>query len=96
MDPIDSKVKLRSKVSTSSKPKYGVDVINSQITDISVKEIFEPLAVKEQVINAATEASSMILRIDNVIAAGKSKTPSGPAPGGYGGYGGMGEGMPEM
>jgi thermosome len=87
MDPIDSKVQLRSKVSTNSnKPKYGVDVINSQIADMSKKEIFEPLAVKEQVINAATEASSMILRIDNVIAASKSKSPSGPSPG-YGGGG---------
>jgi thermosome len=100
MDPIDSQVQLRSKVSTTSKPKYGIDVINAKIADISQKEIFEPLAVKEQVINAATEASSMILRIDNVIAANKSKTPSGPSPGGYGGYGGMGAGMdggmPEM
>jgi chaperonin GroEL (HSP60 family) len=87
MDPIDSKVQLRSKVSTNSnKPKYGVDVINSQIADMSKKEIFEPLAVKEQVINAATEVSSMILRIDNVIAASKSKSPSGPSPG-YGGGG---------
>ena len=32
----------------------------------------------------------MILRIDDVIAAGKSKGPSGP-PGGGGGMGGMGE-----
>jgi archaeal chaperonin len=98
MDPIDSQVQLRSKVSTSNKPKYGIDVINAQIADVSQKEIFEPLAVKEQVINAATEASSMILRIDNVIAAGKSMSPSGPSPG-YGGGGmgaGMNEGMPEM
>jgi archaeal chaperonin len=94
MDPIDNQVQLRSKVSASNKPKYGIDVINAQIADVSVKEIFEPLAVKEQVINAATEASSMILRIDNVIAAGKSKSPSGPSPG-YGG-GGMDGGMPEM
>lgn len=98
MDPIDSQVQLRSKVSTSNKPKYGVDVINAKISDVYVKEIFEPLAVKEQVINAATEASSMILRIDNVIAAGASKVPSGPSPG-YGGGGmgpGMDGGMPEM
>src|SRR5215211_7805239 len=92
MDPIDSQVQLRSKVSTSNKPKYGIDVINAEIADVSVKEIFEPLAVKEQVINAATEASSMILRIDNVIAAGESNASSGPSPG-YGGGGGMGAGM---
>src|SRR5919106_9660 len=71
MDIIDSKVQLHTKVSTSNKPKYGIDVINAKIADVSVKEIFEPLAVKEQVINAATEASSMILRIDNVIAFSK-------------------------
>ncbi|HEX5185502.1 MAG TPA: thermosome subunit beta [Nitrososphaeraceae archaeon] len=94
MDPIDSRVQLRAKVSNSIKPKYGVDVVNAKIADVSAKEIFEPLAVKEQVINAATEVSSMILRIDNVIAASKSKSPSpsGPSPG-YGGYGGMGAGM---
>ena len=92
MDPIDSQVQLRSKVSATNKPKYGIDVINARISDIFVKEIFEPLAVKEQVINAATEASSMILRIDDVIAASKSKSPpSGPSPG-YGNDG-MGPGM---
>ena len=96
MDPIDSQVQLRAKVSTSNRPKYGIDVIDAKISDVSVKEIFEPIAVKEQVINAATEASSMILRIDNVIAAGKSNTPSSPSPG-YGGMGpGMDGGMPEM
>ena len=93
MDPIDSKVQLHTKASTSNKPKYGIDVIHGKISDVSVKEIFEPLAVKEQVINAATEASSMILRIDNVIASSKSKTPTGPS------HGSMGDGMngmPEM
>ena len=95
MDPIDSKVQLHTKASTSNKPKYGIDVIHGKISDVSVKEIFEPLAVKEQVINAATEASSMILRIDNVIASSKSKTPAGPPYGGGMGAG-MNEDMPEM
>jgi chaperonin GroEL (HSP60 family) len=51
---------------------------------MAAKDIYEPLAVKEQVINAATEVADMILRIDDVIAASKSKTP----PGGRGGAGG--------
>jgi chaperonin GroEL (HSP60 family) len=84
LDPIDSKVELHAKVSTSNTPKYGIDVIQGKISDVSVKEIVEPLAVKEQVINAASEASSMILRIDNVIASSKSKTPTGPSPGSMG------------
>ena len=95
MDTIDSKVQLHTKVSTSNKPKYGIDVINGKVSDVYAKEIFEPLAVKEQVINAATEASSMILRIDNVIASSKSKTPAGSPYGGGMGTGMNGD-MPEM
>ena len=93
MDPLDTQVQLRAKA-TTSKPKYGIDVLNAKVADLSAKDVYEPLAVKEQVINAATEAACMILRIDDVIAAGKSNMPSGPSPGGVGGgYGGMGEGM---
>jgi archaeal chaperonin len=89
MDPLDTQVQIRAKA-TTAKPKYGVDVLNAKIADLSSKDIYEPLAVKEHVINAATEAASMILRIDDVIAASKSKMSSGPAHGGGGGYGGGG------
>jgi archaeal chaperonin len=51
--------------------------------------VIEPLAVKEQIIRSATEAACMILRIDDVIASSKMKTPPMP-PGGGGGMGGMG------
>jgi len=51
-------------------------------------DIFEPLSVKEQIIKSATEAASMILRIDDVIAS--SKSPGGMPPGGMP-PGGMGE-----
>jgi chaperonin GroEL (HSP60 family) len=92
MDPLDTQVQLRAKA-TTAKPKYGVDVLSLKIADLSAKDIYEPLAVKEQVIKAATEAASMILRIDHVIAASSSKTTSGPTPGGGGGYGSGGDGM---
>jgi len=39
----------------------GIDVIQGKVSDISINEIVETLAVKEQVINAACEASSMIV-----------------------------------
>ena len=48
-------------------------------------DVVEPVAVKEEIIRAATEASCMILRIDDVIASGKSKAPAGPPGGGMGG-----------
>jgi chaperonin GroEL (HSP60 family) len=53
--------------------------------------VYEPLAVKKQIIKSATEASTMILKIDDVIAAGKMRAPSTPPGGPGGGYPGMGE-----
>jgi thermosome len=89
MDPIDTQVQLRTKITTSDKPKYGIDVINKKIADMTARNIYEPLAVKENIVNGATEVASMILRIDDVIAASKSQAPAGPpGGGGAGGYGG--------
>ena len=90
MDPLDTQVQLRSKSSTG-KARYGIDVLNGKVADMAAKDIYEPLAVKEQVINAATEAACMILRIDDVIAASKPKDM--PKPGGGPGGGGMGSDM---
>src|SRR5687768_3015880 len=89
MDPLDTQAQLRSKTS-QAKPKYGVDVINGKVADMAAKDVYEPLKVKEQIISAATEVSSMILRIDDVISVSKSGQ-SGPPPGG-----GMGGPNPYM
>jgi thermosome len=89
MDPIDTQVQLRTKITNSSKPKYGIDVINKKIADMNARNVYEPLAVKEHIVNGATEVASMILRIDDVIAASKSQIPPGPPGSGMGGgYGG--------
>ena len=92
MDPLDAQVQLRQKA-TDGKAVFGIDVDNAKIADMSEKDIYDPLAVKEQVINGATEVACMVLRIDDVIAGSKSATPPMP-PGG--GMGGMGGGMPGM
>jgi thermosome len=89
MDPLDTQTQLRAKAALA-KPKYGVDVINGKVTDMAAKDVYEPLKVKEQIISAATEVSSMILRIDDVISVSKSGQ-SGPPPGG-----GMGGPNPYM
>ena len=86
MDPLDTQVQLRAR-SSKGKASFGIDVINTKVADLESENIFEPLAVKEQVINAATEAACMILRIDDVIAASKSH--NSPPPGGPPGMGGM-------
>jgi archaeal chaperonin len=90
MDPLDTQTQLRAKAALA-KPKYGVDVINGKVTDMAAKDVYEPLKVKEQIISAATEVSSMILRIDDVISVSKSGG-SSPPPGG----GGMGGPNPYM
>jgi len=86
MDVIDTQVQLRAKTANSGKPKFGIDALNGKIADMASNNIFEPLIVKENVINASTETASKIIRIDDVIAA--SKAPDTPKPGGPGGMGG--------
>src|SRR6476620_10241529 len=76
---------------------YGIDVLNKKIADMTSKNVYDPLAVKEHILNGATEVACMILRIDNIIAGSKSKDmPSGLGAGGGhampGGYGGGGYG----
>ena len=102
MDPIDTLASLRSKQLNGNK-WIGVDVMKGKVGDMKSSDIVEPLAVKLQIVSAATEAACMILRIDDVIATTKS---AGPPPGAEGGMppgmggmppgmGGMG-GMPDM
>jgi len=66
----------------------GVNVFSGKVEDMQKLGVLEPLAVKTHIIKSATEAATMILRIDDVIAGGKMKTPAMP-PGGPGGPGGM-------
>jgi len=67
----------------------GVDSMGGAIHDMTDLDVYEPLAVKEQIITTASEAASMLLRIDDVIASGRTAA-AGP-PGGPGGPGGPGE-----
>ena len=92
MDPIDTQVDLRARHGKEGK-WFGVDAGTGKVADMYAKSVWEPLAVKLQILRAATEAASMILRIDDVIAASKMRAP--PMPPGGGGMGGMG-GMPPM
>ena len=81
LDSIDMLVELRSQHEKGNKDA-GLDIYTGKVVDMSEKGIIEPLRVKTQAISSANEAASMILRIDDVIAAGKEKLPEIP-PGGY-------------
>jgi thermosome len=92
MDPIDAQVEFRAKHATENGKWFGIEAADGKVKDMYQRQVFEPLAVKLQIIRSATEAASMILRIDDVIAAGKTKAPAGPPGGGAGGMGGEGGG----
>ena len=88
MSVIDTQAELRTKSKEAGKARYGIDVFKGKVADLSTRDIYEPLTVKNQVINSATEAACMILRIDDIISAG---APKGGAPPPGGPYGGMPE-----
>ena len=90
LDPIDILSELRAR-HEKGETWAGIEVHSGKVQDMTQAGVFEPLAVKKQIIKSATEAASMILKIDDVIAAGKMKTPPTP-PGGPPGMGGMGPG----
>ncbi|MBD3312209.1 thermosome subunit [archaeon] len=92
IDPIDMMVGLRA-AHDSGKKWYGVDMTKGSPADMVKQGVIEPSRVKEQAIQSASEVAVMILRIDDVIAAGKLKGEGGPGPGAGGG---MPPGMPGM
>jgi thermosome len=96
LDAINSLVDLRSAHETGKKT-HGLNVNTGKVVDMIAEGVVEPLRVKTQAIGSATEAATMILRIDDVIAAKELKGGAGGPPGGGmpGGMGGMG-GMPGM
>ena len=85
LEQIDILVKLRSVHEKSKKDFIGIDAFSGEVVDMFEKGVIEPLSVKEQAIKSALEASTMILRIDDVISGGKTKAPSGSPSGMPGG-----------
>ncbi|MRG77863.1 MAG: thermosome subunit [ANME-2 cluster archaeon] len=95
LDPIDMMVELKSQHEKGNK-NAGLDVYTGDVIDMMDKGVVEPLRVKTQAINSATESAVMILRIDDVIAStggGEGEMP--PEMMGGGMPPGMG-GMPPM
>lgn len=87
LDPIDIITELRAR---HDKGDYnaGLNLFNGKIENVATRGIVEPLRIKIQAIKSASEVAMMILRIDDVIAAGKSSSSmQGPS-----GMGGMPEG----
>ena len=95
LDPIDVVIQLKKAHSGEKDSAHmGLDLNTGNPTNMLEQEVIEPLRVKVQALESATEVAAMVLRIDDVIAS--RKAPPAP-PGGMGGMGGMGMGgMPGM
>ncbi|MEM2870071.1 MAG: thermosome subunit beta [Thermoplasmata archaeon] len=93
LDPINTLIDLR-KAHKEGQRHAGVNVFTGKIVDMKAESVLEPLRLGRQAILSATEAATMILRIDNVIAA-KREIPGAPGKKGKGleegGEGGAGE-----
>ena len=87
LDAIDVLIKLRSEHEGKKRKTAGIDVNTGKVVDMQKENIIEPMRVKTQAIQAASEVAIMILRIDDVIAARKGA--GGPPGGDMGGMGGM-------
>ncbi len=88
LDPIDMMLEIRRAHKTGKKHS-GINVLGGKVDDMLKNKVIEPLRVSLQEIQASSEAATMILRIDDVIAS-KGGGVGGPP----GGPGGMPGGMP--
>jgi thermosome len=98
MDPIDAISEMQSK-HEKGEVWAGLNSHDGEVSDMAKLDVYEPTQVKAQAIKSATEASTLLLKIDDVIAATKMSPPPGGMggmPGGMGGMGGMPGGMPPM
>ncbi len=87
LDPIDMLVEMRSQHEQGNKTA-GLNVFTGKVVDMWEEGVVEPLRVKTQAIDSATEAATMILRIDDVLsskASAPQMPPGGMPPGGMGG-----------
>lgn len=78
LDPINMLTEMRA-AHENNKKCDGLNVYEGRVENMYENNVIEPLRIKTQAIGAATEATIMILRIDDVIAAAKQAP---PAPGG--------------
>jgi thermosome len=67
-DSIDALVNLRSSHGAGNK-SYGLNIETGKPADMMAQGVVEPLKVKTQAIKSGTAAATLVLRVDDVIAA---------------------------
>lgn len=81
LDPIDMLTAMKAEHDNGNK-SAGLDVFSGKVVDAWRTGVIEPLKIKTQAVQSASEVTNLILRIDDVIAAGSldkgSKMPQMP------------------
>ncbi len=72
LEPVEILTDLRAR-HEKKENSYGIEVLSGKVQDMFKAGVIEPIKVKEQVLKSAFEATAMILRIDEVIAASRRK-----------------------
>ena len=85
---------MRAKHAEQGNASFGIDGNNKKIADMNDVNVWEPVAVKNQILKTAIEASCLLLRIDDVVSGVKRKEKERPQQPGMGGMGGGMDGMP--
>ncbi|GBC68991.1 60 kDa chaperonin [archaeon HR01] len=80
LEPVEVMAQLRHAHETG-KSSYGVNIYGGGVADMLEHGVLEPAKVKAHAIKSAFEAASMILRIDDVVAASKKKEEKKPGEG---------------
>ncbi len=80
LEAIDIIVDLRAAHEKTDGKHMGVNVFTGKTENMQSKGVIEPAIVKEQAVKSAAESASMILRIDDVIAATKPREGPGKGP----------------
>ena len=66
------------KAAHEDNPFIGINVFEGKVVDMKEAGVIEPLRVKIQALQSAGEATEMILRIDDMIAARNALNSTGP------------------
>ncbi len=84
LDSIDTLIDLRN-AHKKGKKHHGIDIYSGKVADMRKLDVLEPLRVTKQAIASATDASVMILRIDDIIAGKEFEAKGGEGEEGAGG-----------
>jgi chaperonin GroEL (HSP60 family) len=81
LDTLDTMVAIRSAHDKKKGVAMGVNVFGEGVIDMLKVGVVEPTVVKKQAIESAVEVASMVLRIDDVVAATSPNMGGGPTGG---------------